>query len=108
VGALNDENFVRDLMTSIVSALVQASKEDEITSAILDVVTRAVSQALADETFVQELRGAMKDTLQDGDMYKAGAKGILAAAFGGRGAGGSSSSVTKEKDNSSTTAASKK
>lgn len=108
VGALNDENFVRDLMTSIVSALVQASKEDEITSAILEVVTRAVSQALADETFVQELRGAVKDTLQDGDMYKAGAKGILAAAFGGRGAGVSSSSVTKEKEDSSTTTASKK
>ena len=81
VGALSDENFVRDLMSSIVSALVQASKEDELTSSVLDVITRGVSQALEDESFVQELRGAVKDTLQDGDIYKAGAKGMFAAAF---------------------------
>ena len=83
VGALNDEDFVRDLMSSIVSALVQASKEEELTSSLLDVVTRAVSQALAEENFTAEIRGAVKDTLRDGDLYKAGAKGIVAAAFGG-------------------------
>jgi membrane carboxypeptidase/penicillin-binding protein len=82
VQALNDEDFVRDLMKSIVGALVQASKEEELTTAILDVVTRAVSQALADENFTNELRGAVKDTLKDGDIYKAGAKGMISAAFG--------------------------
>jgi len=81
-GALNDEDFVRDLMESIVGAMVQASKEEELTQSMLDVVTRAVSQALADEKFVSELRGAVKDTLQDGGIYKAGAKGIMSAAFG--------------------------
>ena len=83
VQALNDEEFVRDLMSSIVGALVQASKEEELTTSILDVVTCAVSQALADEKFVNEIRGAVKDTLQDGDIYKAGAKGMISAAFGG-------------------------
>eukprot|EP00975_Prorocentrum_lima_P008546 1826629-Prorocentrum_lima.AAC.1 len=58
VGALNDDDFVRDLMASIVSALVQASKEEELTSSLLEVMTTAVSQALADEAFVQEIRGA--------------------------------------------------
>jgi uncharacterized membrane-anchored protein YjiN (DUF445 family) len=80
--ALNDETFVRDLMTSIVGALVQASKEEELTKSILDIVTRAVSQALADENFVAELRGAVKDTLQDGELYKAGARGMVSAALG--------------------------
>ena len=84
VGALNDDVFVRDLMASIVSAIVQASKEDELTLSLLEVTTRAVSQALADEAFVQELRGAVKSTLQDGDLYKAGARGVFAAAFGQR------------------------
>ena len=82
VGALNDDDFVRDLMASIVSALVQASKEEELTSSLLEVMTTAVSQALADEAFVQEIRGAVKSTLQDGDLYKAGARGMFAAAFG--------------------------
>ena len=82
VGALNDDAFVRDLMGSIVSALVQASKEEELTMSLLDVTTRAVSQALADEAFVNEIRGAVKSTLQDGDLYKAGARGVLAAAIG--------------------------
>eukprot|EP00985_Skeletonema_marinoi_P014487 scaffold7339_cov111-Skeletonema_marinoi.AAC.6 len=82
VGALNDDDFVRDLMASIVSALVQASKEEELTSSLLEVMTTAVSQALADEAFVQEIRGAVKSTLQDGDLYKAGARGVFAAAFG--------------------------
>ncbi|KAL7541041.1 hypothetical protein ACHAXR_010580 [Thalassiosira sp. AJA248-18] len=81
-GALSDEDFVRDLMASIVGAMVQASKEEELTQSILDVVTKAVSQALADEQFVAELRGAIKDTLQDGDIYKAGARGMVSAAFG--------------------------
>ena len=81
--ALNDEAFVGDLMQSIVGAIVQASKEEELTKSVMDVVTLAVSQALDDERFVAELRGAIKDTLQDGDIYKAGAKGILTAAFGG-------------------------
>lgn len=81
-GALNDEEFVRDLMSSMVGAIVQASKEEELTQSILDVVTRAVSQALADETFVSEIRGAVKDTLSDGDMYKAGAKGMISAGLG--------------------------
>lgn len=99
VGALSDAGFVRDLMASIVSALVQASKEEELTSSLLDVMTRAVSQALADEAFVQEIRAAMKDTLQDGDLYKAGARGVLAAAFGQ----GMSSSLRKAKDDCSTT-----
>lgn len=82
VGALNDEDFVHDFMTSIVGAIVQASKEEELTQSVLDVVTRAVSQALADESFVKEIRGAVKDTLQDGDIYKAGAKGIVSAGLG--------------------------
>ena len=81
--ALNDEAFVGDLMQSIVGAIVQASKEEELTKSVMDVVTLAVSQALNDERFVAELRGAIKDTLQDGDIYKAGAKGMLTAAFGG-------------------------
>lgn len=84
VGALNDDDFVRELMASIVSAIVQASKEDELTLSLLEVTTRAVSQALADEAFVKELRGAVKSTLQDGDLYKAGARGVFAAAFGHR------------------------
>ena len=83
VGALNDEEFVRDLMSSIVGAIVQASKEEELTQSILEVVTAAVSQALADEKFTNEIRGAVKDTLRDGELYKAGAKGIVSAAFGG-------------------------
>jgi hypothetical protein len=95
VGALNDDEFVRDLMASIVTAIVQASKEEELTISVLDVVTRAVSQALANEDFVQEIRGAVKDTLQDGEMYKAGARGVIAAAFGGR------SVLSKEKNDSS-------
>ena len=78
VQALNDEEFVRDLMSSIVGALVQASKEEELTTAILDVVTRAVSQALADEDFTKEIRGAVKDTLQDGDIYKSVSPEIFA------------------------------
>lgn len=82
VGALNDAEFVRELMESIVSAIVQASKEEELTLSLLDVTTRAVSQALADEAFVHEIRGAVKSTLQDGDLYKAGARGMFAAAFG--------------------------
>jgi len=65
-----------------VHAIVQASKEEELTQSILDVVTRAVSQALADESFVSEIRGAVKDTLSDGDIYKAGAKGMLSAGLG--------------------------
>jgi hypothetical protein len=97
VGALNDDEFVRDLMASIVTALVQASKEEELTTSLLDVMTRAVSQALANEGFVQEIRGAVKDTLQDGEMYKAGARGVIAAAFGqGR------SAIIKEKKDGST------
>jgi hypothetical protein len=78
-------------MSSIVGALVQASREEELTSAILDVVTAAVSQALADEKFTREIRGAVKDTLQDGDIYKSGVKGIFSAAFGGVGGGVSNS-----------------
>ncbi|KAL3789978.1 hypothetical protein ACHAWO_002032 [Cyclotella atomus] len=93
IQALNDEEFVRDLMSSIVGALVQASKEEELTCAILDVVTRAVSQALADEKFTREIRGAVKDTLQDGDIYKSGVKGIFSAAFGGVGGGGAVNSA---------------
>mmetsp|Transcript_46451 Transcript_46451/g.97616 ORF Transcript_46451/g.97616 Transcript_46451/m.97616 type:complete len:271 (+) Transcript_46451:108-920(+) len=81
-GALNDEVFVRDLMSGVVGAMVQASKEEELTQSILDVVTRAVSQALADERFVAELRGAVKDTLSDGTLYKAGARGMVSAVFG--------------------------
>ncbi|KAL7533960.1 hypothetical protein ACHAWF_004674 [Thalassiosira exigua] len=81
-GALNDEEFVRELMSSIVGAMVQASKEEELTQSVLDVVTRAVSQALANESFVAEIRGAVKDTLQDGEIYKAGARGMVSAAFG--------------------------
>ena len=81
-GALSDEEFVRDLMSAIVGAVVQASKEEELTQSILDVVTQAVSQALADENFVSEIRGAVKDTLQDGELYKAGARGVVSAAFG--------------------------
>lgn len=81
-GALNDENFVRDLMTSIVGAIVTASKEEELNQSVLDVVTKGVSQALANENFVAELRGAIKDTLADGDIYKAGARGMVSAAFG--------------------------
>ena len=82
--ALGNEQFVSELMSSIVGAIVQASKEDELTKSVLDVVTTAVSQALADERFVAELRGAIKDTLQDGDMYRAGARGMVSAAFGQR------------------------
>ena len=81
--ALSDEDFVGDLMQGMVGAIVQASKEEELTRSVMDVVTLAVSQALNDERFVAELRGAIKDTLQDGDIYKAGAKGMLTAAFGG-------------------------
>jgi len=105
VGALNDEEFVRDLMSSLVGAIVQASKEEELTQSILDVVTRAVSQALADESFVSEIRGAVKDTLSDGDIYKAGAKGMLSAGLGwgheikkSLGAGGSRGGSNISKD----------
>ena len=82
VGALNDEAFVRDLMSSIVGAMVQASREEELTQSFLDVVTTAVTKALADERFVMELRGAITDTLKDGEIYKAGARGMVSAAFG--------------------------
>ncbi len=81
-GALNDEAFVRDLMSSIVGAMVQASREEELTQSFLDVVTTAVTKALADEKFVMELRGAITSTLQDGEIYKAGARGMVSAAFG--------------------------
>ena len=101
VGALRDEDFVRDLMSSIVGAMVQASQEEELTQSVLDVVTRAVSQALADESFVSEIRGAVKDTLQDGDLYKAGAKGMISAA--GFGLWGKGNSSVEDERKSSTT-----
>lgn len=82
-GALNDEAFVRDLMSSIVSALVQASKEEELTASLLDVVTRALTKALSDERLVMELRGAITSTLRDGEIYKAGARGMVSAFMRG-------------------------
>lgn len=82
-GALNDEGFVRDLMSSIVGALVQASKEEELTKSLLDVVTYAVTRALSDERFVMELRGAITSTLRDGEIYKAGARGMVSAFLRG-------------------------
>jgi hypothetical protein len=81
-GTLNDEAFVRDLMSSIVGAMVQASREEELTHSFMDVVTTAVTKALADEKFVMELWGAITSTLQDGEIYKAGARGMVSAAFG--------------------------
>jgi hypothetical protein len=62
--------------------MVQASREEELTQSFLDVVTTAVTKALADEKFVTELRGAITSTLQDGEIYKAGARGMVSAAFG--------------------------
>lgn len=82
VAALSNEAFVKDLMTSVVNAIVMASQDEQLTKSILGVVTQAVSEALADEAFTSELRGAVKDTLKDGEIYQAGARGMLSAAFG--------------------------
>jgi hypothetical protein len=85
VGALSNKDYVDELMTSIVSAIVSASQNEELTKSLLGVVTQAVSEALADEDFVSEIRGAVKDCLRDGDLYRAGAKGMISAAFGRKG-----------------------
>jgi len=69
-------------MSSIVGAMVQASREEELTQSFLDVVTTAMTKALADEKFVMELRGAITSTLQDGKIYNAGVRGVVSAAFG--------------------------
>lgn len=90
VGTLSNEDFVTESTKSIVDAIVSASQNQELTDNMMDVITQSVSRALQDERFVSEIRHAMKDTLKDGSIYRAGAKGMLSAAFGG------GNTVTKE------------
>lgn len=82
IAALSNEAFVKELMESVVNAIVMASQDEQLTKSILGVVTQAVSEALADDDFTSELRGAVKDALRDGDIYRAGATGMISAAFG--------------------------
>lgn len=78
-------------MTSVVQAIVSASQDEQLKRTVMSVVTEAVSEALADERFVNEIRGAVKETLKDGDLYRAGARGVLSAALPSFGKGSSSS-----------------
>lgn len=81
ISALSNEAFIKELMESVVNAIVMASQDDQLTKNVLGVVTQAVSNALNDEDFTNELRGAVKDALRDPDIYRAGATGMVAAAF---------------------------
>lgn len=82
VGALSDDDFVREAMGSAVAAMVAASKDEELKQSVMDVVTQAVTEALNDERFVAVMRDALKGTLSDGDIYRAGAKGMISGVFG--------------------------
>ena len=81
VGALKNEDFVKELMECMVSAMVQAAQNEQLNKSIVAIVTQAVSEALRDERFMSEIRGAVKDALQDGEIYRAGAKGMISAAM---------------------------
>ena len=81
VGALQNRDFVEELMESMVGAIVQAAQNEQLHQAIMSVVTKAVSEALRDERFMSEIRSAVKESLQDGEIYRAGAKGMISAAL---------------------------
>lgn len=80
VGALSDEKLIGELVDAIVDAIVSASQNEKLRKTMLEVVTQGMSDALEDEKFVSIFRGAVRDTLKDKDLYRAGARGILAAA----------------------------
>jgi hypothetical protein len=108
VGALSDEEFISEASQSAVAAMVTASQDDVIRQSVLGVVTQVspgnvcfhsgmiytnilsfrtlqgVSEALHDEDFIAEIRGVVKGSLSDGELYRSGAKGVLNAAFGSR------------------------
>ena len=80
VGALSDEKLIAELMDSIVGAIVSASQNEKLRKTMLQVITQGMADAFEDERFVSVVRGAVKDTLKDKDLYHAGAKGLIAAA----------------------------
>jgi len=84
VGALSDESFINESMEAAVDAMVTASQNAVLCDSLLSVVKQAISEAMHDEEFVAEFRTVVKDCLTDGDIYRAGAKGVVSAAFGGR------------------------
>lgn len=77
--ALRDEEFMKDIVASLVAAILSASKDPELKTAMLEIGTDAVSTALQDEKFVAVFRGVVKDSLRDGEMYRAGASGLIGA-----------------------------
>lgn len=84
VGALQDDAFVHESAQSAVAAMVTASQDDALRQSVLAVVTQGVSDALNDEEFIDEIRGVIKDSLSDGELYRSGARGMYNAAFGRR------------------------
>lgn len=106
VGALNDESFIKESLESGVAAIVVASQDEILRASMLSVVTQAVSDALHDEQLISEFQEVVKACLSDGEMYRSGARGVISAAFGGKGKKSesekqvSSSNVVKKSDDS--------
>ena len=80
VGALSDQKLVEELMTSIMDAIVLASQNDKLRKALLEIVTQGMADAFEDDRFVTVVRRAVRDTLQDKELYQASARGLIAAA----------------------------
>mmetsp|Transcript_4353 Transcript_4353/g.5023 ORF Transcript_4353/g.5023 Transcript_4353/m.5023 type:complete len:243 (-) Transcript_4353:88-816(-) len=79
VEGIQDQHFIEGIVKSILAASETILKNEEIKKGILNIITEAVTTALQDERIVTVFRKIMKDTLQDGALYRATAKGLLGA-----------------------------
>ena len=93
VAAMKDDIFIKELMNSIVDAIILSSQNEKLRDGMLEVITKGMSDALQNEQFVKVFRSAVKDTLQDKELYRASAKGIISAAIPIKYPFGSSSSI---------------
>lgn len=80
-GALMDEQVLQICTRSIVEALITASQEPVVVKGLLGVVKNGTAEALADEQFATQLKEAVAMVLEDPNLYKASARGVLKAAI---------------------------
>lgn len=65
---------------------MRASQDEVLRQNVLSVTTQAVSDALNDDEFLNQIKAVIKACLEDEDFFKSGARGIMKAAnpFSGR------------------------
>jgi len=77
--ALNNQEFLDAIFSSTMKVVVTGAKNTKLRDTVLNVATEAVSLAIQDKRFIQELKGVLKEVLRDGDLYRASAAGLVGA-----------------------------